>query len=100
MFNFNVLKFFCINTRSGKVPSPLPVRWEFPSPDCVKINIDGVARGSLDFATCGGILCGSMGEFIGGFSAFLGVQTTLVAAEFYGVIHDIKQAQKMDLTNS
>jgi len=26
MFDFNVLKFFGINTRSGKVLSPLPVR--------------------------------------------------------------------------
>ena len=34
-----------------------------------------------------------MGEFIGAFSAFLEVQTALVA-EFYGVIHAMKEAQK------
>jgi len=47
MLDFNVIKFFGINTRSGKVLRPLPVRWEFPSPDWVKINIDGAARGIM-----------------------------------------------------
>ena len=32
MFDFNVLKFFGINTRTGKVLRPLPVRWQFSSP--------------------------------------------------------------------
>ena len=49
-------------------------------------------------ATCGGIFRGSMGELIGAFSAFLKVQTALVA-EFYGVIHAMEEAQKMGLTN-
>jgi len=39
-----------------------------------------------------------MEEFIGGLSVFLDVHTALVA-EFYGVIHVIKQAQKMGLTS-
>jgi len=39
-----------------------------------------------------------MGEFIGAFLAFLEVQNALVA-EFYGVIHDKEEAQKMGLTN-
>jgi len=49
-------------------------------------------------ATCGGIFCGSMGEFIRAFSPFLEVQIALVA-EFYGVIHAMEEAQKMRLTN-
>jgi len=98
MFDFNVLKFFGTKTRSGKVLSPLPVRWEFPSPGWVKININGAARGSPGLVTCGGIFHGSMGEFVGGFSTFLDVQTALVA-EFYGVIHAIEQAQKMGLAS-
>ena len=48
MLNFNMIKFFDINTRSGKVLRPIPVRWEFPSPGWVKINIDGADRGILD----------------------------------------------------
>jgi len=35
---------------------------------------------------------------IGAFSAFLEVQTALVA-QFYWVIHAIKETQKMELTN-
>ena len=98
MLDFNMLNFFCINTRTGKVLRPLRVRWEFPSPGWVKINTDGVARGYPGLATCGGIFRGSMEEFIGAFSAFLEVQTTLVA-EFYKVIHVMEEAQKMGLTN-
>jgi len=33
ILDFNIIKFFGINTRSGKVLRPLPVRWEFPLPD-------------------------------------------------------------------
>jgi len=32
MLDFNVIKFFGINTRIGKILCPLPIRWEFPSP--------------------------------------------------------------------
>jgi len=39
-----------------------------------------------------------MGEFIGGFSAFLDVYTALVA-EFYGVIYALEEVQKMGFTN-
>jgi len=39
-----------------------------------------------------------MEEFIGAFSAFLEVQTALVA-EFYGVIHAMEEAQKMGFSN-
>jgi len=63
MLDFNVIKFFCTNIRTGKVPRLLPIRWEFPSPDWVKINIDGAASGYPGLATCGGIFRGSMGAF-------------------------------------
>jgi len=32
MLDFNVIKFFGINTRIGKVLCPFPVRWKFRSP--------------------------------------------------------------------
>ena len=98
MFDFNVLKVFGINTRTGKVLRPLPVRWEFPSPGWVKINTDGAARGYPGFAACESIFRGSTEEFIGAFSAFLDVHTVLVA-EFYGVIYALEEAQKLGLTN-
>ena len=98
LLDFNVINFFGINTHIGKVICPLPVRWKFPSPGQVKINTDGVAREYPGLATCGGIFRGSMREFIGALSVFLEVQTTMVA-EFYGVIHVMKEAQKMGFTN-
>jgi len=73
MFDFKVFKFFGINTRSGKVLSHIPVRWEFLSPDWVKINTNGSTRGSPGLATCGGIFRRSMRKFIGDFSTFLDV---------------------------
>ena len=39
-----------------------------------------------------------MRKFIGAFSTFLEVQTAMVAG-FYEVIHAMKEAQKMGLTN-
>jgi len=99
MLNFNVIKFFYINTRTGKVLCPLPVRWEFPSPGWVKINTDGAARGYPGLATCGGIFRRSMEEFFGVFSAFLEVQTAVVV-EFYGVIHVMEELKRWSLLMS
>ena len=65
MLDFNVIKFFGINTCGDKVLRLLPVRWEFPSPGWVKISTDGAVRGYPSLATCGGIFRGRMGEFIG-----------------------------------
>jgi len=45
MLDFNMIKFFGINTHTGKVLRPLRVRWEFSLPGWVKINTDGAARG-------------------------------------------------------
>jgi len=69
MLDFNVIKFFCINTcsLSDKVFHPF-------------------------------LLDGSIGKFIGVLFMFLEVPTAMVAA-FYGVIHAMEEAQKMRLTN-
>jgi len=45
MMDFNVIKFFGMNTRTGQVLCPLLVRWEFPSPRWVKMNTEGAGRG-------------------------------------------------------
>jgi len=90
------VKFFRINTCLVKFY--VFFLWELPSSGSVKINIDGTVRGYHGLATCGGIFRGSMREFIGVFSAFLEVQTALVA-QFYGVIHAREETQKMGPTN-
>ena len=98
MLDFNVIKFFCINTRIGKVLRPLLIRWEFPSLGWVKLTLIGLLGGYPGLATYGGIFNGSMRVFIGVFSAFLKVQTDMIA-EFYGVIHVMEETQKIGLTN-
>ena len=91
MLDFNMIKFFGINTRGGKVFRPLYVIWEFPSPCWVKINIDGVVMRYPGLATCRGIFRKSMEKFIGAFYAFLEVKIVMVV-EFHGVIHVMEEA--------
>ena len=98
MFNFNVLKFFYINTRSDKVFHLLFVRWEFPLLGWVKINIDGVVTGSPCLAACGDIFRGSIKEFIGGFFVFLDIRTILVCWVLWSYTC-IEEAKKMGLTS-
>jgi len=95
MVDFNVIKFLVL---VGKVLCPLTVRWEFPSADWVRNNIDGATKGYPGLSTCGGIFYGSMEEFIGGFSVFLEVQTALMT-EFYGFMYAMEETQKMSLTS-
>jgi len=42
MMDFSVIKFFGINTRTGKVLRSLPVRWEFSSPGWLKLTLMGL----------------------------------------------------------
>ena len=93
MLDFNVIKFFYINTRTGKVLRPRLVRWKFLSPGGVKTNTNGAARRYPGLATCGGIFRGTMREFIGAFSVFLEVQTTMVAGfmELYMLWRKLKR---------
>jgi len=76
----------------------IPLDESFLSPGWVKINTHGTAQRYPGFAIYGSIFCGSMEEFIGGFSAFLGVQTTLVG-EFPGVIYVMEETQRIRLTS-
>jgi len=85
------------------VLTPVPVKFyvlflllHFPSPGWVKINIDGAAV--IQVLPLVKVFSVGVGEFIGAFSAFLNVQTALVA-EFYGVIYALEEAQKLVLTN-
>jgi len=64
MLDFNVIKFFGINTRTGKVLRHLPVRCQFLKPCWVKIKTGGAVRGYLSLVTCGGVFRGSMRGFI------------------------------------
>lgn len=56
VYDFKVLKFFGINTWSGRSSSFMQVIWRFPRVNWIKLNSDGVARGCVRLAACDGIL--------------------------------------------
>jgi len=63
-----------------------------------KLTLMGFSRGSPGTATCVGIYRGSMGEYIGGFSIYLGVQSPLYV-EFMGVILTLEETSKRKYQN-
>jgi len=72
ILNFSILKQFGINTRIGKVMSPMLVFWRFPDIGWIKLNTDGAGRGASGFAACGSIFKGSLGEYVGSFPIWCG----------------------------
>jgi len=60
-----------IDICGGENPSSR-VRWEPPEGGWIVLNTDGVAQGNLGPAGAGGVLRGSQGEWIVGFSEHLG----------------------------
>ena len=79
-------------TRTGKVLRPLLVRWEFPSPRWIKINIDGDILVLLLVEEFSMGVWGVYWFFLW----FLEVQTVMVT-KFYGIIHAMEEAQKTSL---
>jgi len=63
----------------------IQVLWQFPEVWWIKVNMDGATCGSPSLIACGGIFRGSLGEYIYGFSTFLGIHTS-VYVEIIGVI--------------
>jgi len=57
------------------------------------VNIDGAARGSPSPTACAGIFRGSRGEYISGFSTFLGNQNVLYAKVMWAIF-SIEHAQR------
>lgn len=70
------------------------VVWNFPEIGWIKVNTDGTSTGSPGFTACAGILKDSRGEYIGSFSAYLGIQNSLYA-EIMGAILAIELAQSV-----
>lgn len=52
IYDFSVLEFFGIGTRSSKARNSIQVVWEFPSLGWFKVNTDGASRGSPGSVTC------------------------------------------------
>ena len=61
----------------------------------MKVNTDGAARECSGFSACGGIFCGSRGEYICSFSSFIRIQKSFYV-ETMGAILAIELAWSKD----
>ncbi|KAL4386745.1 hypothetical protein GQ457_09G012620 [Hibiscus cannabinus] len=76
------------------VSTPLmrsPVEWTPPEQGWVKLNTDGAPHAISGMASCGGVFRDHMGEWILGFSKFIGV-CSVVDAELWGVLVGLESA--------
>ncbi|KAJ4702472.1 Ribonuclease H protein [Melia azedarach] len=50
-----------------------------PPPLCINANSDGLAKGNPGDSACGGVFCDHLGNFLGGFSLCIGLNTVFFA---------------------
>ncbi|KAE8686062.1 hypothetical protein F3Y22_tig00111086pilonHSYRG00007 [Hibiscus syriacus] len=55
------------------------VAWKAPTDGAIKLNIDGASQGNLGIPGAGGIFRNAAGEWVLGFSALLGVCSSIAA---------------------
>jgi ribonuclease HI len=73
----------------------IQIGWTPPSQGWVCLNIDGACRdGAIG---CGGVIRGSFGEWIHGFSKFIGRGDAYIA-ELWGVLEGISLARRMNFS--
>jgi len=70
------------------------IQWEPPERDWIALNTDGAAKGSPGPAGAGGALRDSQGQWIVGFSEYVGY-CSAVKAELRGVLRGLKIAREM-----
>ncbi|MBT0984702.1 hypothetical protein KJ032_27155, partial [Salmonella enterica subsp. enterica serovar Typhimurium] len=63
-----LLVSFGISIESWKAPSIVLVLWHPPPIPWVKLKMDGLTKGNLGHAACGGVFRDYAGYFLGGFS--------------------------------
>ncbi|KAK2422059.1 Polynucleotidyl transferase, ribonuclease H superfamily protein [Trifolium repens] len=68
----------------------VPIGWNRPEGDWIKLNTDGASRRN-NSAGCGGLLRNSNGQWLGGFSRHLGTCNAYIA-ELWGVLDGLKLA--------
>ncbi|XP_028754982.1 uncharacterized protein LOC114714409 [Neltuma alba] len=59
-----------------------PIKWRRPGEDWIKCNVDGAVNTISGQAACGGVLRNSQGEWIAGFSKYLGKCSAIEAEEW------------------
>ncbi|KAK4273561.1 hypothetical protein QN277_021939 [Acacia crassicarpa] len=77
--------------RAATVPREVQIRWVAPPDGWVKVNIDGVSKGERRLAGCGGLIRGSQGEWLCGFTRKLG-SCSAIKAEVWAVLSGMELA--------
>jgi ribonuclease HI len=73
----------------------IQIGWTPPGSGWVCLNVDGACRDGV--IGCGGVIRGSVGEWISGFSKFIGSGDAYIA-ELWGVFEGINLARQMNFT--
>lgn len=81
----------------GKMKTRIQIAWEFPEPEYVKLNSDGMVRRNNTEAGCGAVIRDSKGGWIIGCTRSLGVCTTF-KAEIWGILDGMRLAKKMNFS--
>lgn len=77
MEEFAILKAFKIKGHVSRASKTTQVSWIPPPCGWVKCNTDGASRGNPGHASGAGIFRGSIGDFMGCFSIYLGIESSL-----------------------
>jgi len=99
---FNATEFYCNTPHSCSQSSTLThhtrssITWQRPPNNFLKLNVDGSAKNNLVGA--GGILRDSLGNWVAGFSAFIGFGNSL-SAELWGIFKGIELAISLNCKN-
>jgi ribonuclease HI len=72
------------------------ISWKQPKPSFVSLNTDGASK-EHQLAGCGGIVRGSQGEWIGGFSKSVGRCSAFIA-ELWGVLEGLRYVKRLGFT--
>jgi ribonuclease HI len=72
------------------------IRWKQPKSSFVSLNTDGASK-EHQLAGCGGIVRGSQGEWLGGFSKSIGRCSAFIA-ELWGVLEGLHYVKRLGFT--
>ncbi|GLU17060.1 hypothetical protein SLE2022_334570 [Rubroshorea leprosula] len=69
---------------SCKMKQPLPIAWDPPPPEWIKLNTNGSVIGNPGLGGCGGVFRDSQGQWVLGFTRNIGF-TTALATELWAI---------------
>jgi len=73
------------------------VRWERPRKGWMRLNTDGSVKGNVGSAGAGGVIRNDRGEWVSGFSEYLG-HCSSMTAELKALLRGLKLASRMGIT--